>query len=1249
MKINNLIAAATFSPTSLQYPNAWIGHIPFASWLIKSIEPEMFVELGTHSGNSYFSFCQAVSEANLSTKCYAIDSWEGDEHAGYYGDQIFGQVNAHNLEYYAEFSRLLRMTFDDATNCFANGSIDLLHIDGYHTYEAVKHDFEAWLLKLAPGAVVLFHDTNVREGGFGVWKLWEELQAQYPLNIEFTHSHGLGVLQLANGSVEKQLPWLSPGVTEQKILKNYFSTLGIRQIERFEFRDLRDAIIEKNGQIAALNQIMAERNEQITGLNQVVGEREGQIAGLNEAVAERDEQIIRLNQAVTERDGQVARLNQAVAERDGQIAMLTQTVTGRDGQIEDFMSSRSWRLTTPLRQLGAKCRSGIRAFRRLEKFTLTLRPHVVGALKDHKWGSRNAKKAFRILRTEGVHGLKLALTQKRQSSFGYDEWVHRFGTLSETDRNEIRCHINAFGSMPLISVLMPVYNTPEIWLRKAIDSVRAQLYPNWELCLADDASTMPHVHRILREYEEKDSRIRIVWRERNGHISASSNSALELVKGDFIAMLDHDDEISEHALYLVAEKLNNNPELDFLYSDQDKIDKNGVRYDPYFKPDYNLDLLRSQNYVDHLAVFRTSIVRDLGGWRSEFDGSQDYDFVLRFIERTTPQRICHIPYVTYHWRAVSGSIASDVSEKNYAPIRSRNALAEHLDRIGVAAKVTSNYPNYSIHRVIYPLPENIPLVSLIIPTKDGLGYLSRCVHGVLYETNYKNIELIIVNNRSEKKETYEYLNSLDIDDRVKVIEYDHEFNYSKINNYAVSKAKGTIIAFLNNDVEIINPDWLTEMVSQSVRPEIGAVGAKLYYPDDTIQHAGVFLGYRGRAGHIYRYSSRHWMGNWARAVLAQNLTAVTAACMVLRLEVFEEVSGFDEQRMTITFNDVDICLRIQEKGYLNLYTPHAELYHLESKTRGTLAFQSEEDYFCKKWNSIIPCDPFYNPNLTIDSEDLAPAFPPRLHHPWSRKSTIAPKEPLVTIITRTHGERQDFLNESLKSVFQQTYRPIQIVVVEDGSNNSRFVMELSPPEGITIDYEHLPKKGRCFAGNRGQELARGELVGFLDDDDLFLPDHVQILVDHLNANPSAAGAYSCAFEVPTDVISLKPLEYKESGRRLLGEDFSLRALWDYNYIPIQAVLFRRELYAKFGGFDEDLDCLEDWDLWLRYTAINSFVYVNKSTSLFRMPSDNKVLLKRKEQHHRYLPLIRSRQKKLIQEYAGTPYFDRLKTAFDAIA
>lgn len=1248
MNQNSLLEIAKFTPKSLQYPNAWVGHLPFAAWLIQETSPKIFVELGTHSGNSYFSFCQSVVEAGISSKCYAVDTWQGDEHAGQYNEDVFAKVYAHHQENYAAFSRLLRMTFDDAVTYFADESIELLHIDGLHTYEAVRHDFETWLPKLAPRAVVMIHDTNVRERDFGVWKFWVELQERYPNNLEFIHSHGLGVLQLNNVTNEKKLEWLQPGSVEKQRLLNYFSVLGGWQLERYELFELK---------------------RQVSNLNNAVSERDGEIANINHAVSERDGEIASFTQIVSERDGEIAKLTHSVSERDGQIVSLSQ-VEDRYSEalrtIQEIRGSSSWQITAPMRFVSSKA-TNIASLIKLLPRILHFGGGVVGS----------SMKAWRVFSREGWAGVKshiLFLKQHihfmdgdRSGDFSstirpdftsaavdrndYGEWVRSYDTLTTADREEINSRIISFQIKPLISVVMPVYNPPISFLDEAIQSVRNQLYPNWELCIVDDASTNPAVLEVLERHRKQDHRIKVVYRSENGHISKASNSALELVQGEFIAMLDHDDEISEHALYLIAEELNQNPELDFLYSDQDKIDTKGVRYDPYFKPNFNPDLLRSQNFVDHLAVFRTCLVRELGGWRTEFDGSQDYDLVLRVTERISLTRIRHIPYVLYHWRAIPGSLAIDAAAKSYAPIRSRQALAEHLKRLGIQAEVTSHHPNLSIHRVIYPLSEE-PLVSVIIPTKDGIDILSQCIDGLFNKTDYNNFELILINNQSTDPETYAYFNELSTDPRVRIIDYNQPFNYSRINNIAVREAKGSVLAFLNNDIEVINRDWLREMVSHAVRPEIGAVGARLYYPDGTVQHAGILLGYKGRAGHMYRYASPHWLGYWARGVLIQNLTAVTAACMVIKKEIFDAVGGFDEKNLTITFNDVDLCLRIHQKGYRNLYTPYAELYHHESKTRGLLAFQSEEDYFVTRWKSCIENDPAYNPNLTLDSENFSLSFPPRVYHPWVKKNKIPnlTGSPLATIITRTHGERQEFLKEALASIFLQTYRPIQVVVVEDGSDNARSMIgAIEPPDGITIYYESLPKRGRCYAGNRGLQLAQGEVFGFLDDDDLLLPDHVESLIQQLDSHQFAVGAYSCAWEIPTDVLNLSPLKYEEGKKRLFGRaNWSLSELWNYNYITIQSLLLRKELYLKYGGFNEELDCLEDWDLWLRYTAENDFVFLNKPTSEFRIPNNATVLLDRRKQHLQYLPILRKRQRELLEYYNNTTHYNRLQTAFAAI-
>lgn len=962
----DLIGSASFSPLSVDHPNAWVGHLPFAAWLMKCITPNLFVELGTHSGNSYFSFCQAVSEAGLDTKCCAVDSWLGEEHAGFYSEAVYQKVYDHNQKYYAGFSRLMRMNFDEALNYFSEGSIDLLHIDGLHSYEAVKHDFESWLPKLAPSAVVLFHDTMVREKGFGVWKLWEELKENYSNNFEFTHSHGLGVMQLDGGPEVQKLKWLHPASPDQKKLKNYFSALGIKQLERFE---------------------LAQLTERVNDLNQAVSAQNGQIQDLNQAVAERDGQIEELNQAVAERDSQIEGLNQAVAERDGQIEGLNQVVAERDGQLVVLLSSRSLRLTSPLRSIGQQ-------LRRFKMFC-----QLASNAVRRKGGAINAAiKALKVLRHEGWLGVRQRIRSIHQSENqpaviitdgqyvdrnDYAEWIRRYDTLTNETRSRMRDGIENFVHKPLISVVMPTYNPKPEWLVEAIESVRGQIYPNWELCIADDASTDDVIRPILERYVREDSRIKVVFREQNGHISASSNSALELAKGEYVALLDHDDLLAEHALFWVADAINHHPDAQLLYSDEDKIDDKDQRSHPYFKCDWNLDLFYSHNLICHLGVYKKSLIREVGGFREGFEGAQDYDLALRCIERLDEKEIVHITRVLYHWRIHPESTASASEAKPYALLAGQKALNEHLARKGVAGQV--ELLDFGMYRVRYDLPDRLPLVSLIIPTRNAFKLVHQCVESILEKTSYPEYEIIIVDNGSDDVETLRYFEELESDTRVRVLRDDRPFNYSALNNAAVRVARGELVCLLNNDIEVITPDWLTEMVGIALQPCVGAVGARLWYPNNTLQHGGVILGIGGVAGHAHKHLLRGQHGYFGRAALTHGVSVVTAACLVICKNIYEEVGGLNEVDLQVAFNDVDFCLRICEAGFRNVWTPYADLYHHESATRGyentpekQKRFAKETQYMQRRWECQLLNDPAYNPNLTLDYEDFSLAWPPRV-------------------------------------------------------------------------------------------------------------------------------------------------------------------------------------------------------------------------------------------------------------------------------
>jgi glycosyltransferase involved in cell wall biosynthesis len=596
------------------------------------------------------------------------------------------------------------------------------------------------------------------------------------------------------------------------------------------------------------------------------------------------------------------------------------------------------------------------------------------------------------LRRDGVAELRRQLQNQIEAGSvenDYIVWVEKYGTLTDADRGSIERHIQRLSYRPLISLIMPTHNSPEKWLRLAIESVRKQLYPNWELCIADDASSEPHVRQTLEEYRMKDSRIKVAFRKDNGHISAASNTAIEMAGGEFVAFLDHDDQLSEHALYMVVAELNAYADADLIYSDEDKIDEEGRRYDPYFKPDWNPALFLAQNFICHLVIYRTRIVKELGNFREGYEGSQDWDLAMRVSERIPDSHIRHIPHVLYHWRAIPGSAAFGIDEKQYVTEAQRRTLESHFDRIGRKATIL---PTAGVYwRVKYPLSVT-PLVTLIIPTRNYLKLLQLCVDVIYQRTTYRPFEIIIVDNQSDDLATLNYLARLDKERGVRVLPYDAPFNYAAINNFAVKHARGDIIGLLNNDLEVITPEWLEEMVSYAVQPEIGAVGAMLYYPNKTIQHAGVILGLGGTpgvAGHAYQERPPGYSSQASRALLCQNFSAVTAACLIIRRQVFEEVGGLDETNLAIAFNDVDLCLRIRERGYRNLWTPYAELYHNESASRGyeetpekRERFAKECDYMRRRWGKLLENDPAYNPNLTLDREAFMLAFPPRVTKPW---------------------------------------------------------------------------------------------------------------------------------------------------------------------------------------------------------------------------------------------------------------------------
>ncbi len=1487
------VVAGLHVPARIVLPTSWIGHIPFASWIVSTARPDTVVELGVHTGNSFFTFAEAAARSDLPTKLYGVDTWAGDEHAGAYAEDVFVDISGVARSRFPDSVVLVRKLFADAVDDFGDGSIDLLHIDGLHTYEAVREDFETWKPKLSRRAIVLFHDIVVTREGFGVDRFWAEITTRYP-HVAFTHSNGLGmllvgpdvptaVMQLAlsptlgmaftslfaklgdflaqsivhgpdvdalpmNPQVDPPRIYLgrngeftednaidarpvsgSPGalaaafapiddVDSISLRIDPMHEIGLRGIHRVlvaaegqvapvqiipgrmdstarlsivpvdegfifvctdgdsqwtpalsaEARDvfrhgariifepiaaptasltrillralrtlvgplderlaemrvleesqrqngvvLHEAIDALNarlqelgvrlhesetakaaseaGRLEALQAAEAVRAEDVTLRDELVrtsaafdalrtehaalaasnarlqdvdarllevnarldesetakvasdtGRLEAQRASdaaQAEVVALRDEivalsdEVVRTSTALdalrTEHDalaasnarlqdvdarlresetakvvsesGRLAALRAAEAAQAEVVTLRDELVTLRDEHVRmstgldalrtqyaaleasnatsDLLLSEyaSMRVASPnfRTQFDAvatavldpshhgsadatvftnQAVAGLAAesdpvassigtvIQRLlhsrelargqllvtnsrprglatrlsdiaigDRIALPLVPlkgvipldaaarrwHAVDndpqfdfndlcrfaghwvqleTDLDVEWrpdgnpviyldtGSGYSEAGTLVLPQSalaskllplifavpldlrsarfdpcslplpfGFHAITLTVLSKWQAMYRMaktmrhtgrlrqlkDTYLPRWKTMRSSDGRRQLKHafiqsyretlyrtapsyhswisrfepsLKAYSALsaertlwprhPVISVLMPTYNTPEKFLTDAIESVMAQQYPHWELCIADDASQPKHVGQILKDFAKRDRRIRIAFREQNGHISAASNSALELATGEFIALLDHDDALHPLALHYVADAIIRNPSAKLIFSDEDKLDASGARHTPYFKCDFNPDLFLAQNMITHLGCYRTETVREVGGFRLGLEGSQDWDLALRVYEQADAKEIIHIPRVLYHWRELPGSTALSIDEKPYAQNAGRRAVADHLARRGIDA-VALPAPLLPLwNRIRYAVPTPPPKVSIVIPTRDKVEVLKTAVDSVLELTTYPNFEIVIVDNGSVETATATYLSSL-APDRVRVLRDDSPFNYSRINNRAVAQSNGEFVCLLNNDIEVLNGDWLDEMVSIGSQPQVGIVGARLWYPDHRIQHAGVILGIGGVAGHAHKLMPKGHVGYFGRAALQQQLSAVTGACLLISRAIWDEMGGLDEN-LSVAFNDVDLCMRVGAAGHRVVWTPFAEMIHYESISRGAedtpekvTRFNAEADLMRARWGDKLVHDPFYSPNLTLVAEDFSISWQPQ--------------------------------------------------------------------------------------------------------------------------------------------------------------------------------------------------------------------------------------------------------------------------------
>ena len=607
------------------------------------------------------------------------------------------------------------------------------------------------------------------------------------------------------------------------------------------------------------------------------------------------------------------------------------------------------------------------------------------------------KKGYRYLKRHGMKQFLIRLTERfQQEDIDYETW---FGLNKATEKELQEQRKNPPEHGPIISIVVPVYRTPEIYLREMIESVVNQTYGNWELCLADASPKGEQLRQdlkkikgrktrealmkipdgdteltsVIREYQLKDYRIRYEILKENKSIAENSNAAMEMATGDFVGLLDHDDTLEPNALYEVARKICEDDRVDVVYTDEDKINSKGTKHlTPNMKPDFNLDLLRSNNYICHLFVVRRILMEKVGGFRKEFDGAQDYDFILRCTEEA--EKIAHVHKVLYHWRTHEKSTSDNPESKIYAFHAGRRAVEAHLQRLGIQAEVEETC-DLGYYRVKYPVIGS-PMVSILIPNKDQLQTLKKCLKSIWEKTEYTNYEILIIENNSTEKETFEFYKKIDGRHHVRVLYWDKEFNYSSINNFGAAQAKGEYLLLLNNDTEVITKGWMKELLSHCQRPEVGMVGAKLYFPDNTIQSAGTIIGMGGMADHAFVNMDRKKSGYMHRASIQVDMSGVTAACAMVKRSVYEEVHGLEE-KLTVAFNDVDLGLKIVTAGYLIVFDPYAELYHYESKSRGVNDEKKERHarevkYTQEKWADFLAAgDPCYNQNLTLAKHNFS--------------------------------------------------------------------------------------------------------------------------------------------------------------------------------------------------------------------------------------------------------------------------------------
>ena len=799
------------------------------------------------------------------------------------------------------------------------------------------------------------------------------------------------------------------------------------------------------------------------------------------------------------------------------------------------------------------------------------------------------RKGFRYMKHYGPKEFWIRLHERFEpEEVPYGLWYRAYIPTEETLETQRK---QKFDYSPLISIAVPAYQTPVEFLRQMIESLIVQTYSNWELCIVNASPDNEEMQKVLAEYSAGDSRVRFCNLKENLGIAENTNRAFAMTKGEFVGLLDHDDLLAPNALYEIVKILQDHPQADALYTDEDKVTTElDEHFQPHLKPDFNLDLLRSNNYICHFFVVRKSIVEKAGGFRKEFDGAQDYDFIFRCTENAG--EVLHVPEILYHWRTHKASTADNPASKMYAFEAGKRAIEAHLERTGTKGEV-SHTQDLGFYRVKYPV-QGKPLVSVIIPNKDEKETLQTCLEMLEKNTGYQNFEIIIVENNSTTDEIFRYYKELSGNRKIHLLRWGKEFNYSAINNFAAAHAKGEYLLFLNNDVKSINPDWLEEMLGVCQRPEVGGVGAKLIYPDNTIQHAGCVIGMGGIAGHMFVDMPADRTGYLHKASLLQDMSAVTAACLLMKKEVFEQAGGFTEE-LAVAFNDVDLCLKVRKNGYLIVYDPYAKLYHMESKTRGAedskekvRRFQTEIEYMRCHWIDILKNgDPCYNKNLSLTKWNYSLKPIPGMETEAGQKKREDREEimqEVSVIIPNFNG--MAYLDGVLAGLECQTVSNFDVILVDNGSNDGScaFVAARYP----WVHLIELPENfGFCKAVNEGIRASRSPYVLLLNNDIEVTENFIEEMLSAIKRHPKA---FSCAARM---------IQFHDRDRLDDAGNYYCALGWAYargkgknihTYEKEEkifascagAAIYRKKIFDELGYFDEEhFAYLEDMDVGYR--------------------------------------------------------------------